>query len=183
MVTKDSHIFQNSQHVYNFGNCFALESPAWALTEVLCIDEAFSRRNSEENQSPPLLSYYSALRGLLSLKVHHLVLRSPSVWKPRPEIKVLWPLTKITKESTRRAEQIPGNIFYPLCGLSRRIIPKLEAWNGIVKSWLLGNMLLVAIEIHLRLWGEGPGMFSDILPSSFNDSNSGQQVRNTWAAC
>lgn len=166
MVTKDSHIFQNSQHVYNFGNCFALESPAWALTEVLCIDEAFSRRNSEENQSPPLLSYYSALRGLLSLKVHHLVLRSPSVWKPRPEIKVLWLLTKITKESTRRAEQIPGNIFYPLCGLSRRITPKLEAWNGIVKSWLLGNMLLVAIEIHLRLQGEGLGMFSGILPSS-----------------
>ena len=120
---------------------------------------------------------------LLSMKVHHLVLRTPSVWKARPEIKVLWLLTKITKESTRRAEQIPGNVYYPLCGLSRRIILKLEAWNGTVKSSLLGNMLLVAIENHLRLWGEGPGMFSDILPSSFNDSNSGQQVRSTWAAC
>lgn len=89
------------------------------------VDEAFSRRNSEVNQSPLLLSCYSAARCLLLLKVHHLVLRSPSVGKVRPEIKFLWLLTKITKESTRIAVQIPGNVFYPLSGLSRRIIPKM----------------------------------------------------------
>lgn len=38
MMTRDSHIFQNSLHVYYFGNCSVLESPAQDPTEVFCID-------------------------------------------------------------------------------------------------------------------------------------------------
>ena len=60
---------------------------------------------------------------------------------------------------------------------------KTRSWNGTVKSALLRNMLLVAIENHFTLRGEGPWLFSDILPSSFHDSNSGQQVRSTCGAC